>query len=105
MELEALQEQFFLLKEGRITLLGEQLQRLRGELACRDLTEVPTDKIFELLIKYHLALKEEAVEVRPLSVGILQMAGFRGPLLHHSASSGQALVGADRPLPTHRAAS
>ena len=67
MELEALQEQFFLLKEGRITLLGEQLQRLRGELACRDLTEVPTDKIFELLLKYHLALKEEAVEVRPLS--------------------------------------
>ena len=40
MELEALQDEFFLLKEGRITLLGEQLQRLRGELASRDLTEV-----------------------------------------------------------------
>ena len=44
MELEALQAEFFVLKEGRITLLGEQLQRLRGELASRDLTEVPTEQ-------------------------------------------------------------
>ena len=39
MELEALQAEFFVLKEGRITLLGEQLLRLRGELASRELTE------------------------------------------------------------------
>jgi hypothetical protein len=41
MELEALQEEFFLLKEGRIRLLGEQLQRLRQQLASRDLSCVP----------------------------------------------------------------
>jgi transcriptional regulator with XRE-family HTH domain len=67
MQLEALQEQFFLLKEGRITLLGKQLLRLRSELAGRDLAEIPTDKILEILLKCHVALKEEAVEVRPLS--------------------------------------
>ena len=66
-ELEALQAEFFVLKEGRITLLGEQLQRLRRELASRDLTEVPTERLLELLLKYHAALKEEFVEVRPLS--------------------------------------
>src|SRR3954454_22827561 len=59
MELEALQEEFFLLKEGRIRLLGEQLQRLRHELASRDLSSVPTDKLMELLLKYHAVLKEE----------------------------------------------
>ena len=59
--------EYFLLKEGRITLLGEQLQRLRGELASRDLTDLSTDKILELLLRYHAALKEEFVEVRPLS--------------------------------------
>jgi hypothetical protein len=63
----SLQAEFFVLKEGRITLLGEQLQRLCGELASRDLTELPTDKLLELLLKYHAALKEECVEVRPLS--------------------------------------
>ena len=67
MELEALQAEFFLLKEGRITLLGEQLLRLRGELASRDLTEVSTDKLLGVVLRYHAALKEEFVEVRPLS--------------------------------------
>ena len=67
MELEALQAEFFVLKEGRITILGEQLQRLRGELANRDLTEVPTERLLELLLKYQAALKEEFVEVCPLS--------------------------------------
>jgi hypothetical protein len=67
MELETLQEEFFLLKEGRIRLLGEQLQRLRGEITDRNLADVPTDKLMDLLLKYHAALKEEFVEVRLLS--------------------------------------
>ena len=53
----------------------------------------------------HPANAGSSSSVKPSSPGIFQMAGFRGPLLRHSASSGQALVGADRPLPTHRAAS
>jgi hypothetical protein len=75
MEIEALQEEFFLLKEGRIRLLGEQLQRLRQELANRDLSSVPADKLMELLLKYQTALKEEWVEVRPLSDGELSRLG------------------------------
>jgi hypothetical protein len=71
MELEALQEEFFVLKEGRIRLLGEQLHRLRQELADRDLSSVPADKLLELLLKFQAVLKEEFVEVRPLSDGEL----------------------------------
>jgi hypothetical protein len=67
MELEALQEEFFLLKEGRIRLLGEQVQRLRRELASRTLADVTTDRLMQLVLQYHAALKEEFVEVRPLS--------------------------------------
>ena len=67
LELEALQAEFFRLKEGRIRLLGEQLKRLRAELARRDLADVPTDKALDLLLKFHTALKEEFVEARPLS--------------------------------------
>src|SRR4051794_27656711 len=66
-ELEALQAEFFLLKEGRIRLLGEQVKRLRTELAGRDLADLPTDKALDLLLKFHTALKEEFVEARPLS--------------------------------------
>ena len=66
LELEALQAEFFVVKEGRIRLLGEQLKRLRAELAGRDLADVPTDKALDLLLKFHAALKEEFVEARPL---------------------------------------
>ncbi len=67
MELEALQEEYFLLKEKRISLLGEQLRRLRDELETRDLSEVATEKLLELQLRYYASLKEEFVEARPLS--------------------------------------
>ncbi len=66
-ELEALQEQFYLSKESRIRLLGEQLGQLKQELATRDLSEVSTDKLLELMLRWLDALKEEYVEPRPLS--------------------------------------
>ena len=79
MELEALQEQYFLLKEGRIRLLGGLLKKLQQEADQRDLTSLPTDKLLDLLLKYQEALQGEYVEARPLSqsqIGELQsMAG------------------------------
>lgn len=66
-ELEALQEEFFVAKEGRLRLLGEQVKALREELETRTLSDVPTDKLLDILLKYHQALREEYVEPRPLS--------------------------------------
>lgn len=67
MELEALYERYFLAKEGRITLLGEQLKTIQEELKIRKLDDISTDKLLELEIKFFQALKEEYVEARPLS--------------------------------------
>jgi ABC-type phosphate transport system auxiliary subunit len=67
MELEALYEQFYLLKEGRLRLLGEQLERIKVEAISRDLSEVSTDKLLDLLLKYHAELRDEFIEVRPIS--------------------------------------
>lgn len=67
-ELEALQEEFFVAKEGRLRLLGEQVNALRQELKARSLSDVPTDKLLGILLKYHQALREEYVEPRHLSV-------------------------------------
>lgn len=63
MELEALQEEFFLLKEGRIRLLGEQLKAIQTEIGSRDLSKVHTAKLLELLLRYFAELKGEYVEV------------------------------------------
>jgi len=67
MELEGLQEQYYLLKEGRIKLLGGLLRKLRQEALSRDLSSVSTDKLLELLLKYQEALQAEYVEPRPIS--------------------------------------
>jgi hypothetical protein len=62
-ELEALQEEFFLLKEARIRLLGEQLKAIQAEIGNRDLAKVNTGKLLDLLLKYFGELKGEYVEV------------------------------------------
>jgi transposase len=61
-ELEALQEEFFLLKEGRIRLLGEQLRTIQAEISKRDLSKVKTDKLMELQLRYFEELKGEYVK-------------------------------------------
>ena len=76
MELEALQEEFFLLKEGRIRLIGEQLKAIQTEIGKRDLSKVNTDKLLELQLRYFGELKGEYVETG-------QRAGI-GPKLNSS---------------------
>jgi len=61
-ELEALQEEFFLLKEGRIKLLGEQLKAIQTEIGKRDLSKIKTDKLMELQLRYFGELKGEYVK-------------------------------------------
>jgi len=66
-ELEALQEGYYMAKEARIRTLGEQLKAIRAELGKRDLSQVPTDRLLELLLKVWNELKGEYVEPRPLT--------------------------------------
>ena len=65
MELEALQEEYFLLKEGRIRLLGDQLKAIQEEIGNRDLSKVSTDRLMELQLRYFGELKGEYVEIAP----------------------------------------
>ena len=62
LELEALQEEYFLTKEGKIKLLGEAVKKLKTELDKRDLSDVPTAKLYELLDRYHELARTEAVD-------------------------------------------
>lgn len=62
MELESLQEEFSMLKEGRIRLIGEQLKAIQAEIGRRDLSKVNTDKLLELQLRYFEQLKGGYVE-------------------------------------------
>ncbi len=66
-ELEALQEQYYLAKEGRIKLLGEQLRTIQEELKARSLADVPTSRLIELQLAYYKELLAEYVEPQLLS--------------------------------------
>lgn len=48
---EFLLKEFTTVKEARLRLLGEQIERVRDELANRDLSEVSTDKLYVVLLK------------------------------------------------------
>ncbi len=62
LELEALQEKYYLVKEKRIELFGERLKAIKGELDKRDLTAIPTEKLFDIFFKCQRTLEREAVE-------------------------------------------
>ena len=62
MELEALYKSYYLLKENRLQTFGEVLSKIKTEVERRDLSDVPTDKLLELLLKYNSQVKEEIVE-------------------------------------------
>ena len=67
MELEALYERYYLTKEARIKLLGDQLKAIQAELKTRKLDRVSTEKLLEMELKMLQTIQEEHVEVRPLS--------------------------------------
>ena len=57
--LDAICEKYFLKKQHRLSLFGEQLDRVKKELSNRDLSSVPTEKLFDILLKISSASKEE----------------------------------------------
>lgn len=65
--LEELEEKYYLTKEARLQLFGDQLEGIKAEILRRDLSDVKTDRLFELLISYHKLLREEYVEPRFLT--------------------------------------
>ena len=62
LELEALYEKYYLLKEVRLQTFGEMINKIKAEVVKRDLSDVPTEKLLELLLKYNSQVKEEIVE-------------------------------------------
>ena len=66
-ELEALQDEFYLLKERRIKLFGEKLKAISEEIDNRDLSDIPTEKLFDLFFKMYRVLEREAVDVKYFS--------------------------------------
>jgi hypothetical protein len=62
LELEVLYESYYLLKENRLQTFGAMLSKIKKEVESRDFSDVPTEKLLELLLKYNSLVKEEIIE-------------------------------------------
>lgn len=62
LELEALYETYYLQRENRIQNLGAMLSKIKKEVESRDLSDIPTDKLLDLFLKYSNQVKEEIIE-------------------------------------------
>lgn len=58
MALDALEEEYWMKRKGRIELIGTSLRRVKDELERRDLSDVPTVKLVELELKLMAELKQ-----------------------------------------------
>ena len=62
LELEALYETYYLQRESRLQMFGVMLTKIKKEVESRDLSDVPTDKLLDLFLKYNNQIREEIVE-------------------------------------------
>lgn len=61
-ELEGLQERYFMAKEARVRRLGDRLQAIEKELDTRGLEDISTVKLLEMSLGLQKELKAEYVE-------------------------------------------
>ena len=61
-KLEEMYETFYLTKENRLQTLGTMLSKIKEEVETRELTDIPTEKLLDLLLKYNSKVAEELVE-------------------------------------------
>jgi DNA invertase Pin-like site-specific DNA recombinase len=62
-QLEALQEKYFLTKEKKIEFIGNILNALKAEADKRDLTKLSDRELLELILKFSEKLDKEIVPV------------------------------------------
>jgi transposase-like protein len=58
-ELELIYESYFLLKKSRLQSLGDILLRIETEIGQRSLSNIPTDKLLDIYLKYSNQIKAE----------------------------------------------
>ena len=62
LELETLQEELYLSTEARLKAQGAIYKKLKEEAESRDFSDVPTDKLLDLMAKYEKRISEEHIE-------------------------------------------
>ena len=73
LRLQESQQKYLMTKEKRIELYGERLLAIKEELSTRDLSDISTPKLFDMLIKCSNVLQTEYVAPASLSTEPLEI--------------------------------
>jgi len=57
-ELDTINHKYSLTRKSRIELMGNVLNKIQAELDSRDYSDVPTEKLFDYLLKYSTELQK-----------------------------------------------
>jgi len=63
-ERDAIYEKYRQDKISRIKMFGDELERVRGEFQKRDISTIPTDRLFNLLLQLQTSLDGEINPIR-----------------------------------------
>ena len=63
MELEALYDKYYLSVRKKVEFFGDVLSRIQGELEARDLSTIPTDKLFAIYAHFYLETQRALPEL------------------------------------------
>lgn len=66
-QLRELYESYYMLKEARITQLGDTLNNINEALSKKDLEEISPDRLLDYKLRYMEALKEEYIELNNIT--------------------------------------
>jgi hypothetical protein len=64
---EELIEKYRMTKEKKLDMYGERLLAIQDELAKRDLSDIPTNKLFDMMVKCSKAFEAEAGSIEFLT--------------------------------------
>jgi transposase-like protein len=64
LEMEAIREEYFLTRRHRLRIIGSQLSKLTQEILNRDLSEVPTWRLFEMQQKLTIEVEKDNDDVK-----------------------------------------
>ena len=59
MELEALYDRYYLSVRKKVEFFGDVLRRIQGELETRDLSTIPTEKLFAMCAHFYQEAQRE----------------------------------------------
>jgi transposase-like protein len=65
--LQELYDSYYMVREARITQLGDTLNNINEALSKKDLEELPPDRLLDFKLKYMEALKEEYIELNNIN--------------------------------------